>query len=312
MLKLSSGDDLQERIRNWLSPPDSSRTHNIARKAHYDGTSTWFTEGSTFEEWKANGSLLYIHGKRAYISRSRLHRLQLLMTSRGPILSGLREEYPLVRVAPFLLSSLLRFSNSSTVIEEVKKRREAGLALMGYIYFDFRDTAKQDVRGLLCSLLAQFCAKSDQCHDILSELYSKHDAGSQQPSDDTITECLEKMIKLPGQPTVYIIMDALDECFNTSGFPTAREKVLELLKDLVNLKLPNLRICVTSRPEVDIRTVLDPLASHHVSLHDQTGQMNDIRDYISKVVHSDSRMRRWRAEEKQLVIDTLSAAADGM
>ena len=51
-----------------------------------------------------------------------------------------------------------------------------------------------------------------------------------------------------------IIVDAIDECPNTSGFPTAREEVLDLLEDLVGLGLPKLRICVTSRPEIDIRT----------------------------------------------------------
>jgi hypothetical protein len=183
---------------------------------------------------------------------------------------------------------------------------------MGYFYFDFRDTAKQDVRGLLTSLLAQFCAKSDRCYEFLSCLYSTHDAGSQQPSNDALRECLENILKLPGQPAIYIIVDALDECPNTSGFPTAREKVLELLEDLVNLKLLNLHICVTSRPEFDIRAVLEPLASLHVSVHDESGQKDDIRDYVSTVVHSDRRMRRWRIEDKQLVIDTLSAKSNGM
>jgi hypothetical protein len=110
----------------------------------------------------------------------------------------------------------------------------------------------------------------------------------------------------------YIIVDAIDECPNTSGFPTAREEVLDLLEELVTLNLPNLRICVTSRPEIDIRTVLEPLTSLHVSLHDEVGQKQDILDYIRNVVHSDRRMRKWRSEDKQLVIDTLSAKADGM
>jgi hypothetical protein len=206
----------------------------------------------------------------------------------------------------------LKLSTSSTVIQEVKEKRDAGLALMGYFYFDFKDTAKQDVRGLLTSLLAQFSAKSDRCYHILSELYSTHDAGSQQPSDATLTECLKKILKLPGLPTIYIIVDAVDECPNTSGFPTAREKVLRLLKDLVTLEVPNLRICATSRPEFDIRTVLEPLSSLHLSLHHEIGQKDDIRHYVSSVVLSDGRMARWRVEDKQLVIDTLSAKASGM
>jgi hypothetical protein len=107
-----------------------------------------------------------------------------------------------------LSSGLLRSSNSSTVIEEAKKRRDASLALIGYFYFDFRNTAKQDVRGLLTSLLAQFSAKSDHCYHILSELYSTHDVGSQQPSNATLRDCLKKILKLPGLPRIHIIVDA--------------------------------------------------------------------------------------------------------
>ena len=183
---------------------------------------------------------------------------------------------------------------------------------MGYYYFDFKDISKQGIHGLLTSLLAQFCAKSDSCHRILSNLYSENSAGSQEPGCPALTDCLKEMLKLPQQPTTYIIVDALDECPNTSGFPTAREGVLDFLEELVGLNLPNLRICVTSRPEIDIRTILEPLTSHHVSLHDESGQQQDILDYIKTVVHADRRMRRWKPEDKELVIDTLSARADGM
>ncbi len=63
-----SGHHLQKDIRSWLSPPDPSKNHNIARGAQHDGTAEWFTQGSTFEAWKATGSLLWIHGKRASLS----------------------------------------------------------------------------------------------------------------------------------------------------------------------------------------------------------------------------------------------------
>jgi hypothetical protein len=51
-----------------------------------------------------------------------------------------------------------------------------------------------------------------------------------------------------------------------------------------------------------------------VSLHDQSGQNKDIGDYIRSVVYSYSEpiMRRWREEDKELVIETLSERVDGM
>jgi hypothetical protein len=109
-------------------------------------------------------------------------------------------------------------------------------------------------------------------------------------------------------------MDALDECSNASGIPSSRDQVLQLVKELVDLHLTNLYICVTSRPEVGIRDVVEPLTSRRVSLHDQSGQKEDIVDYVRSVVYSNSEpiMRRWRKEDKELVVETLSNQADGM
>jgi hypothetical protein len=183
---------------------------------------------------------------------------------------------------------------------------------MAYYYCDFRDSAKQDIRGLLASILGQLSAKSDPCYELLSDLYSRHNAGSQQPDDDALMECLKDMLGLPGQPSTYIIVDAVDECPNTSGVVSPRERVLELVEKLVELRLPNLRICMTGRPESDVVAALEPLASHQVSLHDESGQKKDIGDYVSSVVHSDRRMRKWRVEDQELVIDTLVRMADGM
>jgi hypothetical protein len=183
---------------------------------------------------------------------------------------------------------------------------------MAYYYFDFKNKAKQDARGLLTSLISQLSAKSDSCYKILSELYSKHNAGSLQPDDDALKQCLIDMLQVPGQPATYIIVDALDECPNTSDVVSPRDQVLKLVEELVNLSLPNLRLCVTSRREADIIPALDPLASHAVSLHDQNGQKEDISFYVKSIVHSDRRVRKWRVEDKELVIDTLVRKANGM
>jgi hypothetical protein len=191
---------------------------------------------------------------------------------------------------------------------------DADQASMAYFYFDFRDISKQHWRDLVPSLLTQLSARSGPRCDILSRFYSDHDSGARQPTDATLTRCLKEMLTLPDERPVYLIMDALDECSNISGIPSPRDQVLQLVKELINLHVSNLHICVTSRPEVDIRDVLFPLSSRRVSLHDQSGQKKDIEDYVRSVVYSDSEpiMRRWRKEDKDLVIETLSEQADGM
>jgi hypothetical protein len=122
------------------------------------------------------------------------------------------------------------------------------------------------------------------------------------------------MLTLPDQRPTYLILDALDESPDTSEIPSARERVLQLLKELVDLRLPNFHICVTSRPEIDIRNAIEPLTSLLVSLHDQTGQKEDIVEYVRSVVYSnsDTNMKRWKTEDKELVVKTLAEQADGM
>ena len=133
-----------------------------------------------------------------------------------------------------------------------------------------------------------------------------------RPTDAALTQCLKDMLKCRKKAATFIIIDALDECPKNSGLQTAREKVFQLVEMLVDFQLPNLRICVASRPEVDIREVLEPLSSLQVSLHDESGQRNDILDFITKVVHTDPKMCKWREEDKELVIKTLSEKSDGM
>ena len=204
--------------------------------------------------------------------------------------------------------------SSSSVIQDIDAMCKAGNASMAYFYFDFRDASKQRLRDLILSLLTQLSTRSGPRCDILSDLYSTYDRGKKRPSDIILAECLKRMLTPPDQGPTYLIVDALDESPNTPGIPSPRESVLQLFKELVDLFLPNLHICVTSRPEIDIRNVLEPLTSRRVSLHDQNGQKKDIADYVRSVVYSDSEqiMRRWRIEDKELVVETLSERADGM
>ncbi len=158
---------------------------------------------------------------------------------------------------------------------------DAGQASMGYFYFDFRDTGKQHGRDLLSSLLHQLSSRSVPCCDILSRLYAAHDDGARQPSDEDLTTCLKEMLIVSDPCPIYIVIDALDESPDTFGIPCPREQVLTPL---------------------------------YISLHGQSGQKEDIMNYVKSVVYSGSEriMGRWRKEEKDLVIETLTKRADGM
>jgi hypothetical protein len=201
---------------------------------------------------------------------------------------------------------------SSAIIQRILSVPNGGSAFVAYFYFDFRDDNKKHRHNLLPSLLVQFAARSNACCDIVSHAYSEYGDGSQQPSDKDLMKCLTNMLLALPQHPVFIIMDALDESPDDSGVRSPRDHVLGFVQELVDLRLPNLHICVTSRPEIDIRNRLEPLTSLRISLHDQAGHKADITKYISSEVDFISQKRRWRDGDKTLVLERLSEKADGM
>jgi hypothetical protein len=210
---------------------------------------------------------------------------------------------------------LIVYYTSSAIIQDIERSFDRGSARIAYFFFDFKDAGKQDARAFLSSVIVQLTSQSTSFSDILLEFYSAHQQrGSQQPSDSALAQCLEKMLKVSSDVPIYVIVDALDECPDISGVKSPREKVLALVEELVELHVPNLRLCVTSRPNVDIRSVLEPLTStsNRISLHDEAGQKKDIADYVSSVVYSDKKIMGWRETDKELVVKTLSDRAGGM
>jgi|SRR5216683_2079139 len=137
-------------------------------------------------------------------------------------------------------------SASSSIIKEIKTMMKCRLASLALYYYDFREDEKKSRCGLLSSVLFQLCHQSNSYHDILSKFYSTHCHGAQTPSNNELFCCLKDLLELPGQAPVYLIIDALDECPNTSAMPSPCEDILMLVNQLVESQLTNLWLCVTS------------------------------------------------------------------
>jgi len=281
---------------------------NSARKAHHAETASWFFQGSTFKLWKSSPSLLWIHGDCTFL---------FLSTAPHPLtpifVAGSGKSVLWFVILCYSCLHPLRLLLSSGIIEDIMAQRQVGSAIVAYFYCDFSDKDKQNCRNIVLSIISQLCAQSDRCCQTLSRHYSAQDS-AQNTSEETLTTWLTEMVSLPDQGSIYLVVDALDECPDNSGMPTPRETVLNFVKNLVSLRLPNLHVCVTSRPGTDIQAVLEPLTSPslRVSLHDHSGQQKDIEDYIRFVVYSDPKMRKWGEGDRKLVVEKLSKRADGM
>jgi len=136
---------------------------------------------------------------------------------------------------------------SSAVIKKVNAVFNAGSGYMAVFFFDFKDTTKQDARALLSSLVVQLSNQPNSFYHILLGFHSAHQDGTQQPSVASLIRCLEYMLLVP-----YVIVEALDECPHTTGMPSLHRQVSALVERLVESNAPNLHLCITSRPEIDI------------------------------------------------------------
>ncbi|KAI0265318.1 hypothetical protein BC834DRAFT_181064 [Gloeopeniophorella convolvens] len=261
-----------ERYQKWLCAPESSTNQVIASKARHSDTSMWLVRSNLYEAWRREGTLLWITGKPG---------------------AG-------------------KTVHCSVTINDLESLRSGGGSqiALAYFYCDFRNTQKQSYRNLLASLLVDLSTQSDTSDNILRELYSKYGNGSRFPRDDDLAQCLKEVLRQSGG-TQYIVVDALDEMPNY-GLSSSRRETLELVKDLIGLRLPELRICVTSRPEEDISRVLRTLTSQRVVLEEQQEHRKDITQMIRATIESHEKMQAWGQTIKEEAIEMLSSKADGM
>ncbi|EMD33429.1 hypothetical protein CERSUDRAFT_126167 [Gelatoporia subvermispora B] len=281
-LQLNMGQTLQElkydsdvqKHRNWLTPPDPSINHNLALRSYSEGTSAWFIDGQVMGEWKTTSSLLWIHGKPG---------------------SG----------KTILCTAIIENIRRLCLIQEKSN--------LAYFYCNFQDAKKQNARGLLSHVLIHFSAASHACSQLLSGLWSSHSNGSHQPSEHDLRQCLKSVIALLADHSLYIVIDALDECPDSSiDSHSQRRDVLMLIREIVDWGFHNVHICVTSRPEQDIREAMEALSPRSISLHTESGQTDEISSYVHSVIESDRAFRRWKASDRELAIQRLGEKANGM
>lgn len=101
---------------------------------------------------------------------------------------------------------------SSTIITQLISRHDE--SSVAYYFFDFRDTAKQEVLSLMASLVAQATRTLSPLPKILTDLFQRHSIRFQGcPSTPTISELTQVLTAVIAlHKTFYVVIDALDEC----------------------------------------------------------------------------------------------------
>jgi hypothetical protein len=160
---------------------------------------------------------------------------------------------------------------SVTVLDHLAKGND-GLILS--FFFDFSDTTKQTLDGMLRSLAFQLHQGGVGSASHLDALSQAHQNSSDQPAIKELSDIVFNMLVV--QKKVYIVLDALDESKN-------RDKLLLWIKGVLSRpELVHVRLLCTSRPESEFLRTIPPLIEEQNCLPlDKQAINSDIRSWAT-------------------------------
>ena len=260
----TSVKDEQRRILDWLCQVDPTTNHNEACNKHEPKTGNWLFHNKEYLQWSLTpNSCLWVNG----------------------------------------FAGCGKTIMASTIIEHLKLSMvgKPGHAL-AFFYFDFNDPAKQSVRVLISSLLAQLGYIQPNSMQKIEMLYDQY--SQQQPTFASLQLTLRAV--LAELSNVTIVLDALDEC-------NERENLADFMTKMHQWDLRHIHILFTSRRLPEFEDKLKPISTGSIDIQSALVD-NDIRLVISSRLNSDDRLRKWCADLnlRQEIEVTLVKGAEGM
>ncbi|KAI9782990.1 MAG: hypothetical protein M1816_001650 [Peltula sp. TS41687] len=189
---------------------------------------------------------------------------------------------------------------AALAIDHLSGTVQSDTTAMAYIYCNYKAQAEQTTSRLLAAILKQLVQIRPSIAEPVTRLYNHHAGRGRRPSLDEIIGALQSI--LANYSTVYVIIDALDECPVEDG---TRSQLLTKLRDLQ--RKTDLRLMVTSRFIPTIEMEFRSMIRLEVRARDAdvkrfvAGQM----DRLPKCIQRDDKLQ-------DFVQDKIAEAADGM
>jgi hypothetical protein len=146
-----------DKIRKWLSPPDTSTNVNAAKERRHKGTGAWFLDSAAFSEWKSGlRRYLWLHG----------------------------------------LAGCGKTVLTSMILDHLCETHMESCVTLNF-FFDFRDKDKQQLDNLLRSLAFQLYLQCADSREDLDSLFTSYNQGKQQPTIDSLSRSVYIMMQRP-------------------------------------------------------------------------------------------------------------------
>ena len=190
---------------------------------------------------------------------------------------------------------------SSTAIRHLVEVKESSSVVL-YFYFDFQIREKQTLGSFLSSAVNQIFDRSSESFEIAEKVFKANNEGRSKPSVRELKEALRQM--LGTFTSVYMVLDALDEC-------EEKESLLEHLEDILEWNQEGVHIFATSRPHPDIEDSLNPIVTGKISLEENVVS-SDIVRFVRDRLQNDAKLSKWSEDIRNEIENALTDGANGM
>jgi len=189
---------------------------------------------------------------------------------------------------------------AAIVVDHISRSLQSNTIGVAFIYCDYKAQADQNALGLLAAILRQMVQARPSIAEPVACLYRQHGDRGTRPSLEEILSAL-KLI-LANYSSVYVIIDALDECLDRDG---SRSQLLAKLVDLQ--RRTDLHLMVTSRFIPDIIEKFRLMLTLEVRASDV-----DVKRFVAGQICRLPKCIQRDEELQALVRDGVVQAVDGM
>ncbi|XP_014551953.1 hypothetical protein COCVIDRAFT_30600 [Bipolaris victoriae FI3] len=190
-------------------------------------------------------------------------------------------------VAAIAIDHLLHSTQSSSI----------GVA---YVYCNYKDREEQDTSRMLAAIAKQLVQRQPPAAEPVERLHKKHHDLGTKPTIEEIFSALQEVIAK--YSTVYLVIDALDECRDIDG---TRSQLLTKLRGLQIEQ--DVRIMATARFIPEIEAEFQAAMKLEIRASD-----DDVRCYVTSQMHRLPPCILRKPALQVMVQDELVKAVDGM
>jgi hypothetical protein len=170
---------------------------------------------------------------------------------------------------------------------------------VAYVFCNYK-IQEQDASSMLAAILKQLMQTRPSIVEPVERLHEQHAGRGTRPTLTEISSALRDVLE--HYPTVYVVVDALDECRDSNG---TRGQFLAKLRDLQAGR--DLRLMATSR---FIPEIMDSFEDAHWL--EVRASQDDVKSFIAGQIYRLPRCIQHNIELQSLVEEKIVEAVDGM